>query len=552
MNEESLPGATHTRWAQHPGSPRDAASEALARVATRVATRVDTWRVALVATFAVALLVRGRHVLLAGSPVNDGGMFAAMSADIQRAGYALPAVTTYNHAEIPFAYPPFALYLAAVVDDLTPLSMQDVYWLLPLVGASLAVVAFYALARTYFADRLTVLVATAAFALAPRAFEWLVMGGGLTRGLGLAAALAALAAFRSGVEHRSHRALALTTILAAVTLLSHMEAAVFLASGVALTALGRRDRWTLGAWGVAAAGATALAAPWWGTVLARHGLNPFIASAEHGGTLVASGRAPLWVWQTVIDPVFTAEPFFSFVGALGALGALLALAHGRWMLPAWWALIILLHMRSFATFTVIPTALLAAFVTVEVALPAAREVRRRAPSERGGRWRIAVVGAAAIAVMLYGAVEPNRGEARLLRPVSEADQTAMQWISIRTPEDARFLVIPEREWFGDREGEWFPVLAERESLGTPQGLEWVDGAFDERVALHARARSCAVQHADCLEALLEDASFSFVYLPAGCCAPLRNSLREDERYVARHLGRAAVFERVASTTPATP
>ena len=541
MNEELVSTSATPRWASERGSLRATGVQAL----IRATSRVDAWRAGLVATFVLAVAVRARHVLLAGSPVNDGGMFAAMSEDIQRAGYALPTFTTYNHADIPFAYPPLALYLAAIVDDLTPLSMQDVYWLLPLVGASLAVVAFYALARTCFTDRLTVLLATAAFALTPRAFEWLVMGGGLTRGLGIAAALAALAAFRGGVEHRSRRAIGLAAVLAAVTLLSHMEAAVFLASGVALTALERRDRWTLAAWAVAATGATVLAAPWWATVVARHGLEPSPASAEHGGSLVANGRAPLWVWQTVIDPVFTAEPFFSFVGALGALGALLALAHGRWMLPAWWALIIVFHMRSFATFTVVPTALLAALVVVEVGIPAAREVIRRAPSQRAGRWRIALVAGAAVAVMLYGAVEPNRGEARLLRPVSEGDQIAMQWIAIRTPEDARFLVIPEREWFGDREGEWFPVLAQRESLGTPQGLEWVGGAFEDRADLHARARFCASQHADCLEALAEDAPFTFVYLPAGCCAPLRTSLRDDDRYVMRYLGSAAVFERVA-------
>lgn len=510
------------------------------------AQRLDAWRAALVATFGVAVLVRGRHVLLAGSPVNDGGMFAAMSADIQRAGYALPAVTTYNDAGIPFAYPPLALCLAALVDDLTPLSMQDVYWLLPLAGASLAVVAFHSLARTVFTDRLTVLVATAAFALVPRSFEWLVMGGGLTRGAGLAAALAALAAFRTGLAHRSSRRVAVATVLAAATLLTHMEAAVFLASGVALSAIERRGRWTLAAWAGAAVGAAAIAAPWWVTVLVRHGLRPFLASADHGGTLLSSGRAPLWIWQTVIDPVFTAEPFFSFVGALGALGALLALAHGRWMLPAWWAVLIVIHMRSFATFTVVPTALLAAFLVVEVVLPAAREAMRYAHRPEVGRWRVGLVGAAALGVVLYGAVEPNRGEARFLRPVAEGDQLAMRWISIRTPEDARFLVIPRREWFGDREGEWFPVLAGRESVATPQGLEWVGGAFEERVALHALARSCASQGADCLEALAEDAPFTFVYLPAGCCTPLRNALRDDPRYVARYLGRAAVFER---TTP---
>jgi len=510
--------------------------------------RVDAWQAALAGTFLVALAVRGRHVLLAGGPLNDGGMFATMSHDIQRAGYALPEFTTYNGADIPFAYPPFALYLAALVEATTPLSMVDVYWLLPLAGALLAVLAFYFLARTIFEGRLVPLVATLGFALVPRAFEWLVMGGGATRGLGLAAALGAVAAFRYASQHRDRRWLGVATMLAAVTLLSHMEATVFLAAGIALSALERRDRWTLVAWVAAALGAAAVTAPWWALVLARHGLDPYLASTDHGGTLLATGETPTWIWLRLIDPVFTSEPFFSFVGALGALGALLALAHGRWLLPAWWAILIVTHMRGFATFAVVPTALLAGYLGVEAGVPAAREAMRRAASPALGRWRVGLVAAGVLAVMFYAAVEPNRGEAKYLRPVADADLVAMEWISARTPEDARFLVIPRREWFADREGEWFPLLAERMSLGTPQGTEWVEGEFGDRVSLHHRARRCALDDAGCLEAIASTVPFTHVYLPANCCRPLRESLRDDPRYVARYLGQATVFERVVPAT----
>lgn len=510
----------------------------------RASTRVDAATAALAGTLVVALVVRGRHVLLAGGPLNDGGMFAVMSHDIQRAGYALPAFTTYNDAGIPFAYPPFALYLAAIVEALTPLAMVDVYWLLPLGGALLAVLAFYFLARTIFDDRLVVIAAALGFALVPRSFEWLIMGGGATRGIGMAAALGSVAAFRYASQHRRGRWLGVATVLAAVTLLSHLEATVFLAAGVGLSALERHDRWTLAAWVAAAVGAATIAAPWWGLVLVRHGLDPFLASADHGGTLLATGETPLWIWQRLIDPVFTSEPFFSFVGAMGALGALLALARGRWLLPAWWAVLIVTHMRGFATFTVVPTALLAGYLLAEAGRPAFREAIAHAARPTLGRWRAGLVAAGVLAVMLYAAVEPNRGEARFLRPVSAGDVAAMEWVADRTPEEARFLVIPRREWFADREGEWFPLLAERASLGTAQGTEWVEGEFGRRVSLHHRARSCALQDAACLEAIASSVPFTHVYLPANCCDPLRESLRDDSRYVVRYLGRATVVERL--------
>ena len=68
--------------------------------------------------FLLALLfgtfVRVMPVLQAGFPLNDGGLFYTMTSDLQKAGYALPAVTTYNGLGIPYAYPPLPFYLAAL------------------------------------------------------------------------------------------------------------------------------------------------------------------------------------------------------------------------------------------------------------------------------------------------------------------------------------------------------------------------------------------------------------------------------------------------------
>ena len=50
---------------------------------------------------------------LAGLPINDGGMFAVMIRDLKANQFVLPVLTSYNHAAIPFAYPPLGLYLGA-------------------------------------------------------------------------------------------------------------------------------------------------------------------------------------------------------------------------------------------------------------------------------------------------------------------------------------------------------------------------------------------------------------------------------------------------------
>src|SRR5687768_5996686 len=64
-------------------------------------------------------------------PINDGGLFYLMVQEVQRAGYALPAYTSYNGAQIPFAYPPFAFYLAAMVSDVTTWPVLEIIRFFP-------------------------------------------------------------------------------------------------------------------------------------------------------------------------------------------------------------------------------------------------------------------------------------------------------------------------------------------------------------------------------------------------------------------------------------
>ncbi|MDO9302752.1 MAG: hypothetical protein Q7T89_15305, partial [Anaerolineales bacterium] len=52
-----------------------------------------------------------------GFPLNDGGMFYTMIRDLQANHYILPQFTSYNFADIPFAYPPLGFYIAASLSD---------------------------------------------------------------------------------------------------------------------------------------------------------------------------------------------------------------------------------------------------------------------------------------------------------------------------------------------------------------------------------------------------------------------------------------------------
>ena len=490
----------------------------VASVRRRVAVFATShaWAVALTSVIGLAIAVRAGHVLNAPFPLNDGGLFFVMAENLRDAGYRLPETTSYNGDALPFAYPPLGLYLAALLDDLTPLAMVDVFRVLPLAASCLVVAACYPLARVLLRDRWAALLATLAFSLAPRSFIWLTMGGGVTRAPALACALVALALFYGATMERERGMrhwgppLGMAAVLSGITAATHLETAAFLAASLGVFAvvaatirdgertgrLGNRTWWRqpLHAFrcvAVVGLGSAVLSAPWWGTVIARHGLDPFRAAMAQGGTLLASGDVPEDVWVRLANPSFTNEPHFPLIAALGMMGALHALVRGRILLPLWLA------------------------VTV---------------ASRAASIRLGSVGVVVLAISVAGAVTNTRGESTFLHSLTPAESQAMTWVAASLPADATFLVVPRHSWYADRHGEWFPALTGRVSAATPQGYEWVPDEFERRVSLHQQARGCATDTVQCVEHLRAVADFDYVFVPAGCCEPLRRSLTSDPHY----------------------
>jgi hypothetical protein len=59
--------------------------------------------------------------------------------------------------------------------------------------------------------------------------------------------------------------------------------------------------------------------------------------------------------------------------------------------------------------------------------------------------------------------------------------------------------------FHDAQAEWFPALAERVSISTAQGYEWLPGeVFSKRVVLHSALQKCATQTTECVEKILQE------------------------------------------------
>lgn len=321
-------------------------------------------QLAILAAIGLGVLVRAVHVLSADFPLNDGGMFYTMVRDLQSAHYRLPAFTAYNSADIPFAYPPLAFYIAGVLDAVTPLHLLDIFRFLPLTIASLTVLAFFLLARSLLVSKQVVVAAVLAFAVLPSSFLWLIMGGGLTRSFGFLFAILTLHQVHRFYTGHEWRYVASATLLSGLTLLSHLGTAPFVAFSIVVffLAFGRHQRGVIGSVMIAL-GTLAIAAPWWVTVAAQHGFHPFLAAKESSGSVLDIFKEYGTIRSFVIMLLrltlgYTGEPFFPILLGLALMGALASLTRGWYLLPAWWAVLVVTEQRSAPLFVSVPMAML--------------------------------------------------------------------------------------------------------------------------------------------------------------------------------------------------
>jgi hypothetical protein len=508
---------------------------------------------------ALAIGVRTFLVLSRGFPLNDGALFFLMSQEIGDHGFHLPAATAYNAANIPFAYSPLGFYLAAFLHTAGGFDLVDLFRTLPLIFSCLCVFAFYLLARDLLPNRATLIASLATFAVLPRSFLWLIMGGGLTRSLGFFFAILTLWQLHRSFTRQAWRHIIFATLFASLTVLSHLGTAPFVAFSALLMLLCFGRSWpNVRASVVVAAGTMVLTAPWWATVAAMHGFAPFIAAGATGGTVFGTHRGEA-LTKLAFFGLGTAEPLFPLIGALAILGAFATLTRRGAFLPLWWLTIILLDTRAGATYASIPVALLAGLAITEVIVPIVARPPLWSGSladlSRATGWD-AVLGAPrhrkwAVAVVLFVLVgygvassvvrRPNLGaEGRYLTSLTAADRRAMAWVARQTPPESRFLIVvggAAGGWWADRVGEWFPVLTRRVSVATVQGPEWLPpGTFETRERQYDRLQGCAVWGAACLEQWSRETAlpYAYVYIPKTlafpCCAPLDSALRHDPSY----------------------
>ena len=450
-------------------------------------------------------LVRLYPVWAAGFPVNDGGMFYRIVQDLIDSGFRIPMYTTYNQLQIPFAYPPLPFYLAGGLHLVLRIPILEIIRWLPAFFSILTIPAFFWLARVLLVDEKKAAVATLFFAFLPRSFEWLIMGGGLTRAPATLFFLLFVGYLIRVFRDQDRKAIVYAVLSGGVILLTHPERSLHALTSAMLffvffvrTKRGLVDAFLVGL------GVALVSTPWWAVDLARYGWGPLWQANQAGGE-----RALFWSPLLLLN--FTDETI-AFTALLSVIGMMFEISNRRWLLPAWAVLPFLTDPRSAPHIAPIQFSMLAAIALIDVILPALMP-KHDPENLLDGRAGKTVVSYFLILGLVNGLLN-----AFTLASVhlSAEERDALTWISEQVPSSGHAFLIYPRESDAALSPllEWFPALTSQTSLSTYQGREWLNGRLHSDAFFEAREvwLACGDQDETCLEAWMRSSGGTVEYI----------------------------------------
>lgn len=485
----------------------------------------------LVFGLALGAYARLLPTIMIGFPVTDGGMFYSMARAIQNGHYALPNFVEYNGIQIPFAYPPLGFYATAITADIFNIPLIEVFRWLPAIVSIGSTLAFYPLASAILKSKFKGSLAAIFFALLPRSMTWFIMGGGITRAFGFLFLLLTVFSAYNLFTSSAKKYLWMTILFGAGAVLSHPETALHtvVLCAVLFFFFGLSEEGTKKSVYVAL-GILLLAAPFYVTVIARHGFAPYQNAAQ-------TGLYNFTAWLGLITGSFADEKFITVISALALLGLVVTFIRREYLLAAWWIVPALVDPRGAASISIIAWSMLAALGFTDViviGLHALKDKSEFASPNWAAHFfnspalRIALTGL--IFYAFFGAVVSDQVFTKV--SLHQPQRQAMQWVEKNTPQGSRFAVVTGGALaFSDALSEWFPALTNRVSVATVQGYEWMSGKpFDTRLGEYDALQKCISQNSACVENWSADTNNAFDYVLVAQDSSLADSLAASKDY----------------------
>jgi 6-pyruvoyl-tetrahydropterin synthase related domain len=399
------------------------------------------------------------------------------------------------------------LYLTGLLSLLTGWQVLDILRILPALISTLTIPAFFVLAREVTGRNMPAALGTLVFAMIPRTFDWLIMGGGITRSFGLLFAVLALWQGYKFLSKYQAKELIFFIFLVTLVVYSHLEAAVHVTIGMAVFYLvSNRSRKGFIFLAGAAIAVAILTAAWWAVVAQRYGLDPFLAASAAARQ---DGYNPLVGLIIFFRYYFTDEPFTAIFASIGLIGMFRVLAQRNFLLPVWFFTAHLLEPRGGTLYMMLPLSMAAGIALDEVILPAFSFTT--ISLKRPGK----VVSVFLVLLFFYGTFSANYASSKILteKTLHSTDLNAFDWVRANSLPKSRFLIITGESALGDPTSEWFPAITLRRSQATIFGYEWVnDDRFSERAQLYTTLQDCAFQDVTCIEQWSRDSGLAFDYI----------------------------------------
>lgn len=447
-------------------------------------------------------IIRFSAPLNAQGPVNDGGLFLQMTQDFQNNHFSIPKYTTYNDANIPFAYPPLGFYLVGFMQSITGVSLFTLFTYLPAIFSTLAILSFYFLALELTRDSLKASLAALLFAVVPKSFDWFIMGGGTIRALGPVLSFLVLKfAYRLFVKGDSH-SIYLTSIFAALLVLEHPETTfhkVFSVFVLAIFFLRGRKSILNSVFVIVLT--IVFTAPWWLTILRWHGLAPFQSAFGVGIPSRGVLEPLLYLFQFNLS----GEMVLALVAVLGLIGLVSDFRTRDFFMFTWIGFSLFVEPRAAPFASITPFILLAVkgFDSTLMGLGYSSQFANGFESKGARNVLLGLVAYTFMSGLISSMQIGNQFQ------ILPQERETMNWVKQNSPQESRFLVLTGEAALSDPLSEWFPVLTRRISLLTVQGHEWTPRLpLLDALRAYNKAQSCLDEGQACISGW----DFDYIYI----------------------------------------